>query len=260
MKTWQATSIYAGEICSLAFSRDGKLLATGSYGTKAGIVKVWDVSTRKLVRIINVANNTISSLVFSPDNSTLIVGVKPPAPSGSIRFYDAKTWRLITTLQENESVDSLSCAHGTPLAVGLHNHEVVLHDGPKWVKRTILQRAYGQGADDSTSVTFSPNGKYLATSTNDNQPVRVWDMKTRKQISNLPHSYASRVAFSPDSTKIATVSWDSIVILWDAATGEALKEFHGHTAQLYAVSFHPGGKMLASGGRDGIVKIWKVSP
>ena len=123
-----------------------------------------------------------------------------------------------------------------------------------------LQKSYGSPSDGLTTVKYSPNGQYLASATNDTQPVTLWDAKTNRMMRRLPQNLVSCLSFSPDSKILATGSWDTPITLWDTSTGQALKSLRGHTAQVYAVSFHPQGKMLASGGREGIVNLWKVAP
>jgi WD40 repeat protein len=67
------------------------------------------------------------------------------------------------------------------------------------------------------------------------------------------------IAYSPDGTKIATVSGDTTAKIWDAATGKELRTLTGHTAELRPVAFSPDGKFLATGSGDNTAKIWDVA-
>jgi WD40 repeat protein len=57
-----------------------------------------------------------------------------------------------------------------------------------------------------------------------------------------------RIDFSPDGQQFASPSHDKTVKIWDAATGQLLRQLVGHTVEVCAVAFHPNGKLLASAG------------
>lgn len=257
VKSWQPQVIRTSDIGVVAFSNTGRLLAGGTYDFMDSSVKVWDVSDRKLLKKVTLNQNIIggiSSIAFNSKDSICVVGDM----GGVISFYDTKSWKLLSSFKESAKIDSLSFSKSNALVAGLNNHAVVVYEGSTAKKMMILQKSYGSTSDGKTSVSFSPDGKYIATGTNDNQPVKLWDAKTQKVLFSFNHPQTSCLVFSSDSKKLATGSWDSAVVLWDVVSGKALKRFHGHTAQIYSVSFHPQGKILASGGRDGTVKIWNA--
>jgi WD40 repeat protein len=67
----------------------------------------------------------------------------------------------------------------------------------------------------------------------------------------------SRVAFSPDSSRLVTAGLDKIVRVWDMA-GRELFSLRGHTALVSDAAFSPDGNRLASGSSDDTVKIWNA--
>ncbi|KAF2630201.1 beta transducin-like protein HET-E4s [Macroventuria anomochaeta] len=74
------------------------------------------------------------------------------------------------------------------------------------------------------------------------------------------HSRAvSSVAFSHDSTKLASASYDNTVKLWDASSGECLQTFTGHSSYVRSVAFSHDSSKLASASSDNTVKLWGAS-
>jgi WD40 repeat protein len=67
------------------------------------------------------------------------------------------------------------------------------------------------------------------------------------------------VAFSPDSARLASASYDKTVKIWDASSGECLQTLEGHSDWVLSVAFSPDSARLASASRDKTVKIWDAS-
>ncbi len=70
------------------------------------------------------------------------------------------------------------------------------------------------------------------------------------------HDTVNAVAWSPDSTRIASASNDKTVQVWDALTGNNPYIFRGHTAQVDTVVWSPNGQLVASGSVDGTIEVW----
>ena len=112
--------------------------------------------------------------------------------------------------------------------------------------------------EDVTAVSFSPDGKTLASGSWD-KTVRVWDLAAGKELQRLSHdSYVTTVSFSPDGKTFASGSEDKTVRVWDLATGKELHRL-SHDSPVTEVSFSPDGKTLASGSED-TVRLWLWQP
>jgi WD40 repeat protein len=106
-------------------------------------------------------------------------------------------------------------------------------------------------------LAASSDGRWFATAGFD-RTVKLWDARTLKQVRCFDE-FAGQVwcvAFSPDSTKLATGS--ESVKLWDVRNGRLLCEYKGHTALVMALAFHPTEPCLVSGGADGIVRRYDL--
>jgi RNA polymerase sigma factor (sigma-70 family) len=123
------------------------------------------------------------------------------------------------------------------------------------------ERATLQGhIQEVLSVAFSPDGKTLASASND-MTVKLWEVATGKEQATLDgHTQGVRsVAFSPDGKTLASGSLDRTIKLWEVATGKEQATLQGHIQEVLSVAFSPDGKTLASGSGDDTVKLWEVA-
>jgi WD40 repeat protein/serine/threonine protein kinase len=112
------------------------------------------------------------------------------------------------------------------------------------------------------SATFSPDGKWIASSSQDGF-VKIWDAQTGQEIRPFKahDDHANSVAFSPDGRRLATCSWDGSAKVWDTKTGQlihTLRKRPGPAGGM--VAFSPDGQRLActggQRGKFGEVTIW----
>ncbi len=138
-----------------------------------------------------------------------------------------------------------------------------------YLENTIWNNAQVQGIDFGEypylqhtyyvkSVSWSPDGKKLASSASYDNTVRIWDGTTGNFIKACTGhtAWVNSVSWSPDGKKLASASYDKTVRIWDGTTGNFIKACTGHTAVVNSVSWSPDGKKLASASYDNTVRIW----
>ncbi|BDM74963.1 hypothetical protein HEK616_84500 (plasmid) [Streptomyces nigrescens] len=239
------------EVYSVAFSPDGRTLATGSTDGRA---RLWDVATGRTRTGLEGHGGEVWSVAFSPDGRTLATGSK----DGRARLWDVATGRTRRTLightgQVNWVVFS---PDGRTLATGSADNTAKLWD----VATGKLRGTFTGHRDWIYSVAFSPDGRTLATGSYDNT-AKLWDVATRKPRATLKgHTKAVwAVKFSPDGHTLATGSADDTARLWDVATGRPRITLTGHRDAAWALAFSPDGHILATGSEDETVRLWDVA-
>jgi len=109
---------------------------------------------------------------------------------------------------------------------------------------------------------FSPDGKLLASAGHEKKAV-LWNMDNLKAKGSLEeHSFLiTDVRFSPNSTRLATSSFDRTVKVWEADNPNyTLRTFSGHTASVMSLDFHPNNEdLICSCDGDSEVRYWNVN-
>ncbi len=238
-----------GAVFAVAFSRDGKLFATGDSGCAIGL---WQVSNCQQIVFCKGHTDWIRSLTFSPDGTTLASA----SFDKTVKLWDIRTGECLKTLQAHGRVNSVSISpDGKTLASGSNDKTVKLWD----IRTGECLKTFQEHTDAVQSVEISPDGRIVASSSND-ETIKLWNMRSGECLKTLRgHKNTVRsVAISPDNTTLASGSNDKTIKIWDIRTGECLKTLHGHTNKIRSVAVSSNCVILASVGYDQQVKLWDI--
>jgi len=127
---------------------------------------------------------------------------------------------------------------------------------PSLKREPALFRVNGQGV---STLAWDAYGARLASAL-DNDIVKIWNLKTGEN--NLfpisQRGNTSDVAWSPDGSKLVTISGNSSVVC-SAITGDILSIYSGNTSAVLALAWSPDDKWIASGCVDGSVQVWNAA-
>ena len=204
---------------TFAYAPDGKTIARTIDDSKA---QVSDVATKQRIGILTQYGRRITSIAYAPDGTTIITGNS----DGGARVWDAETLQRKGTLRGHK---------GSVTAVVYSPDGTTIATGGGWNSRSA-----GRKERDDT--------------------VRLWDADTGEHIATFTghKSSINALAFSPDSTTIASASSDDTVRLWDVLKREHKATLTGHTKGINAIVYSPDGRTIASTSRDKTVRLWNA--
>jgi WD40 repeat protein/serine/threonine protein kinase len=270
---------HTGPVVTVAFSPDGRLLASGTdridwvallQGRDAphrGEVKLWDVESGKEIRTFAGCYNSVA---FG-------AGGKLLATAGldrTVRVYETATGKEVHVLRGHTT--KVSTVAFSPDGRRLASAAVGMERNARGVVRSWSELKTwdaSSGREEFTlwrpetvisSLDFSPDGRRLASANGDGT-VRLWDVETGEELPSLRgHTNAvSQAVFSPDGRLLAAGGMDQTARLWDATSGKLLTTMLGHRKMVAGVAFEPGRPgepaHLVTGGQDGIVKRWDTT-
>lgn len=267
---------HKGMVTALAFSPDGKILASSGYDLS---VKLWDVATGKLMRQINTADPA-NSLMFSPDGTKLAT-----ASNRELALIDPLSMQALQSIPDANGQELAFSPDGNTLLVASSMDIKVIDPNAGTITLTIpdpvtLVPTMSVLANGGVEVTYaspdfvegfalSPNGTQIVTYTNirslelvpgaENIRLATWDAKTGEYLSEVEFAggLIRAMKYSPDGSLLAIGNGDELWI-WDTATWQVKEKLTGHIGDIADLVFTADGTKIFSGGGDGTIRVWSL--
>ncbi len=251
----QQVTIPTEKIGMFTFSPDSHYVAGATEESKFNLVKVWNVTTGKVVCTLTGHTGRVNRLVFGPEGKRLASA----GEDRTVRVWDLTSGDAVLTLNDHRQRAQSVCfsRDGKRLATG-DDSTVKVWDA---VRGTLLYTFDNTGGS-VVALAFSPDGRRVAARTP--MGVMVCECDSRGVIrqpvtAREPLGGGFTIDISPDGRLVASGGYDGTVSIWDFTPRKPPLTFRGSNAPVYSLLFSPDSQRLGSIGVDQTARVWEVA-
>jgi eukaryotic-like serine/threonine-protein kinase len=249
-------------VTSLTFSADGERIATASLN---GTVKVWDLTTRKVIWFTEKAHSVVASKVGFASSVTFHRDGNHLASTGEdklVKVWDLTTDRVVFSrpCDTDQMIGTAYSAAFNPLEP---NQLAVGSEGVLTIwdwKNEKRIHTYPAHETRRLSVAFSRDGGRLASGDWSGN-VKLWNAEATGAppgTFNETRYAVPSLSFNPDGTRLAAASFDRNVYIWDTTTRERVRQLPHSGRLVLAVAYSPNGRLIVSTGESKTVHVWEA--
>jgi WD40 repeat protein len=263
-QSWECVAELVGHsnwVYGVIITPNKKILASVS----SNKILLWDLKTQKLHRVLEGHTDIIFSLSISPNGKLIASG----SSDKTVGLWDIETGNLVCTFaSRKDPIHSVAFSpDGNCLASGGES-KYKTDEGKKttiylWdVNTKELIRTFSGHDLRINSIAFSPDGKTLASSSNDGN-VQLWNVTSGENLHIFTGASTNNACFTSDGKSLLSGGKDGIKV-WDVETGELQHTFAEENDFIRTLAIHPKEPILAIAIHTAIgvysgIEIWDLT-
>lgn len=252
---------HRGETWGVVYTPDGRYVLTGAgsfTGDPDNRLIQWDVNTGDIVRELDEHDDRIYSIAVSPDGQYIATG----SQDTSVIIWNFETGEVLHRLG-NDAI-----GHSAPLfnVMFTNDSSQMISAGADgviivWDVLTgeVINRFTNIHSEHILDMDITSDDSLIFSGSFDGT-VRLWELETGNIVQGMDAGQVTGARFFPDETQAVTTDQNGELIIWDLATGDALRTIEHEEAPLRGgVVVMSDGQQLVSADDNGNVMVWDLS-
>lgn len=233
-------------VSAVDLSRDGRTIVSASHDQT---IRWWNLRSGR-AQLFRGHTGPVRDVCYAPDGR----GMASVSDDRRVIFWQRRAARPRVVLVKRGILYAVAVSSRGAIATGGEDRQIRLYGN----SRGAGTRQLSGHAGSVRALVFSPDGKVLISGGED-QTLLVWKLRENKRTALWGHQGAvTRLAIARRQPWLASASRDRTVKLWNYRTGKLLGTLNGFSDQVLAVSFSADDRLLAAGGKDGTLRVWRL--